>query len=192
MRLLRTALFVLTLAPLAAGSVVNYNFAIVFTAGPLTGSTGSGALSFDTSMVQHQGPFNFVAPGGLGLLSLSFTAVSQTLNMTGAVNYPTMPTLYLDSSNAPTSLWGEWGSTTTTDAPAYSFGGVFGITYDTLADSLTSNRFSSGSSGGSFVEGIGDQESTGTLTFSPEPAAAIPVGIGLLLVYWMKRATVRR
>jgi hypothetical protein len=178
-------------ASMASATTMNYDISINFNFGPLNGETDSGTLSFDDSSVQHVGGFNFVAPNGLGLLSLQFTAAGHTINMSDAVNYPTMPTLYLDVSNIPVALWMAWGSTTATDAEALLAAGG-GFDYYTVADTVTSTRIANGSvqQGASF--GSGNVQSSGTITLQqsgvPEPSTwVLSLAGATLLGLWRFR-----
>lgn len=145
----RAALVVLTsglCSVLASASTIeDYSITLSLNSGPLAGQTGYGTMSIDDSFAQVGSGFTVVEPGG-GLLSLQMTFLGTILSSATAVNYPTLPVIFLDNTTlAPIGIWAEWGNTSTTPGPAFLFLNFGSVEYDTLLDSLyiwerTANR----------------------------------------------------
>ena len=190
-RLLQTAVLCLMAASMASATTMNYDISINFNFGPLNGETDSGTLSFDDSSVQHVGGFNFVAPNGLGLLSLQFTAAGHTINMSDAGELPD------DADSLPgreqyscCSLDGLGKHDR--DGRRGFTGGGRGFDYYTVADTVTSTRIANGSvqQGASF--GSGNVQSSGTITLQqsgvPEPSTwVLSLAGATLLGLWRFR-----
>jgi hypothetical protein len=181
--LLLTIGLLLTLGS-ARASIYTYDFTIAFNFGPEAGAVGTGQVTYDTSLVRQYGPGGFIltAPNGLGMLSLNIDVLGTTLTLADAIGTPQQPVLYLNSLLAPHSLWGAWGSTTTTDAPAFLFGGggpgSIALSYETATHSVsTSGPNDLGEVGWEDTPGPGNVQSTALITYTPvavpEPSSSV-------------------
>ncbi len=160
--------FLLATLSSARASIVTYDITILFMFGPEAGAQGTGQVRYDTSLVQRTSGFTFVAPGGLGLLTLEMEVLGQVLTLANAVNRPNMPILYLDAvSLEPGSflLWGAWGNTTTLDGPGFLFDRS--IEYSTFAHSYYARREADGHSAVGTMPGPGSQTTGGIVMFAP-------------------------
>jgi hypothetical protein len=179
----------------ANAAVVSYDISIVFNFGPQAGATGTGQVVYDTAQVQRVGAFTFVAPGGLGLLSLQMNVLGLNLNLANAVNAPIMPTLYLDDATlAPGSflLWGAWGNASAVDGPGIQF--ARSVQYSTFVHSYFARRDGTGGSTVGTTPGPGDQNSDGSVFFTqsaPEPWTVGLCASALVLIACRRRLRYR-
>lgn len=166
---------------LAAGqascSTYTFPFTITFISGPETGETGTGLVSYDTSLIAHvpEGGFIYAAPNELGLLSLQINVLGIRLSLSDFIDAPRQPVLYLDDSLAPQGLWGAWGSTTATDAPAILLSGSGNASVSFFFESATHSIEVNGPNelgevGWGQRPGPGNQQSNAVIVYGPEPS----------------------
>src|SRR5215467_1685319 len=160
---------VFLLASTGWAGVMTYDLTITMNSGPLSGQTGTGIISYDSSLAASGGGFRWVDPTD-GLNTFSITFLGQTLTESQIVGYNTGPIVMLNVADlSMLNPFGAWGSTNSTLAPAYYINAINGASDGFTYDSSASNWGWSGSGYqlGYFLPTLGpsNQTSTGTITW---------------------------
>ncbi len=195
---LGAVLAALSLSVMADTVTVNFDIDVAST-------IGTGSLTYDPSATASDG-FGSYADYGHGLDSFSLTYGATTYTLGEALDYPTLPTVFLPGNTYPSgnpstnygllALWVVSGTCDATSTPgefSCDDATLLGLSRNTVQTFLANgvSTVTLLGSGSTLKYNIGTppglQVTSGTLTFVPEPALVWFMALGLAGLWFARR-----